>query len=82
MTEGQESTAASASAASQQPECLCGNIRRAFREAANMFLPPESAAKHFRQAQVEVWRGIRELVDLRIEHLSREPNKGTRVVVE
>ncbi len=76
MTEAQDT------ASSQQGECLCGNIRKAFQEAADAFLPPESAAKHFRQARVEVWRGIRELVDLRIEHLSRDQSKGTRVVVE
>jgi hypothetical protein len=77
MTEAQDTTFSAT-----YPECLCGNIRKAFRQAADAFLPPESAAKHFRQARVEVWRGIRELIDRRIEHLSRDQSNGTRVVVE
>ena len=77
MTEAQGTTSSA-----EYPECLCGNIRKAFRQAADAFLPPESAAKHFRQARVELWRGIRELVDLKIEHLSRDQSKGTHVVVE
>lgn len=63
-------------------ECFCGSVRNAFDKAADAFLPPEEARRHFRQARVEVWKGIRELVDLRISHLSREDAKGTRVVVE
>ena len=77
MTEAQDT-----SSSAKYPDCLCGNIRKAFRQAADAFLPPESAAKHFRQARVEVWRGIRELIDLKIEHLSRDQSKGTHVVVE
>jgi hypothetical protein len=37
---------------------------------------------HFRNARVEILKGIRSLIDSRIEHLSRNETKGTRVVVE
>jgi hypothetical protein len=37
---------------------------------------------HFRNARVEFLKGIRSLIDSRIEHLSRQETKGTRVVVE
>ena len=37
---------------------------------------------HFRNARVEFLKGIRSLIDSRIEHLSRAETKGTRVVVE
>ncbi len=37
---------------------------------------------HFRNARVEFLKGIRSLIDDRIERLSRHESKGTRVVVE
>ena len=63
-------------------ENVCATLRKAFVRATEAITPPEEACKHFRQARVEVWKGIRELVDLRIAHLSREETKGTRVTVE
>lgn len=63
-------------------DCLCGSIGNAFRTMADAFAPPENAARHFRDARKEVLLGIRELIDARIERLSRDPNKGSRVVVE
>ncbi len=44
--------------------------------------PVRRACDHFRQARIEVLKGIRELLDHRIEQLSRGPQKGTRVTVE
>jgi hypothetical protein len=43
---------------------------------------PNAAASHFRQARSEVLKGIREVIDHRIENLSRESRKGTRVPVD
>ena len=63
-------------------DCLCGTIGKAFRMAADAFGPPEAAAKHFRDARKEVLLGIREIIDLRIERLSRQDVKGARIVVE
>ncbi len=42
----------------------------------------EASRGHFRNARVEFLKGIRSLIDDRIEHLSREERKGTRVTVE
>ena len=78
-TEGTTSTKTDPRAGS---DCLCGTIGKAFRMAADAFGPPEAAAQHFRDARKEVLLGIRELIDARIEQLSRKGNKGTRIVVE
>lgn len=51
-------------------EAICDRIIDAFKEAANAFIPPETARKHFRESRVQFWLGIRELVDKRISHLS------------
>jgi hypothetical protein len=56
--------------------------RDAFTRLAHEFGPPERVIHHFRQARLEVLRGIRELIDYRIEKLSRSENKGTRITVE
>jgi hypothetical protein len=37
---------------------------------------------HFRNSRVEFWRGIRSLIDERIDRLSRHEQKGQRVTVE
>lgn len=43
----------------------------------------EATRDHFRTSRVEFLKGIRSLIDDRIEHLSREQSgKGTHVTVE
>ncbi len=78
MIEGQESTSGAAARAGN----LCEKVGKAFSEIASIFTPPEEAEKHFRQARVEMLRGVRELIDIRIANLSRSQSKGTHVVVE
>ncbi len=43
---------------------------------------PEETQEHFRNARVEVLKGIRSLLDARIEHLSQHTQKGTKLTVE
>lgn len=46
-------------------------------------LGPDSARRHFRNARIEFLKGMRELLDKRIEELSaHRENKGTKVAVE
>ena len=42
----------------------------------------EAGRGHFRNAHVEFLKGVRSLIDDRIEHLSHEERKGTHVTVE
>jgi hypothetical protein len=42
----------------------------------------EATHNHFRNSRVEFLKGLRALLDDRIEHLDREERKGTRVTVE
>jgi hypothetical protein len=43
----------------------------------------EATRDHFRTSRVEFLKGLRSLIDERIEHLSRnEEHKGTKVTVE
>ena len=43
---------------------------------------PEQTQEHFRTARIEVLKGIRSLLDARIERLSQHESKGTSVTVE
>ena len=43
---------------------------------------PEATQHHFRNSRVEFLKGLRSLIDDRIEHLSHEPRKGAHVTVE
>jgi len=58
--------------------CEAGETMERFMEA---FGPSEEATGHFRQSKVEFLKGLRSLLDDRIEDMTR-PKKGTRVVVE
>ena len=76
-------TASEQTQAKREANCFCGTIRKGLEEAAEMFLPPETACNHFREARIEFLRGIRDIVDQRIERLSRNKSAGgTRIVVE
>lgn len=45
-------------------------------------LAPPEAREHFKSAHVEALKGLRSLIDRRIERLSTEPKKGTSIKVE
>ena len=64
------------------PEDFCRQAGDAFRKLADLFTPPEEAEKHFRQARIEMLKGVRTLIDHRIETLSRSHARGTKITVE
>lgn len=51
-------------------------------EAMFDHLWPEETQKHFRAARVEALKGIRSLLDARIERLSKHSTEGTNITVE
>lgn len=76
-------TASEQTGTRKQPDCFCETIRRGIEEAIEMLVPPESARNHFREARLEILRGVREVIDHRIERVSRTKSTGgTRIVVE
>lgn len=42
----------------------------------------DATRNHFRNSRIEFLKGIRNLIDERINRLSRQESKGTRVTVE
>jgi hypothetical protein len=44
--------------------------------------PSPKVTEHFRNARIEVLKGLRQIIDNRIEHLSRSARPGQKIVVE
>ena len=44
--------------------------------------PPEEARRHFEAARVEFVKGLRAILDARIEHISKSKSKGEKIAVE
>ncbi len=63
-------------------DAFCDALRDGLHRAADSVTPPEAAIGHFREARVEFLRGIRELIDHRINRMSRAKSGGTNIVVE
>jgi hypothetical protein len=80
MSEAEQATTANARP-SAHIDTICDCIRNALEALSDAIRPPDAACGHFREARIEMLRGIRAIIDHRIEHLSRK-STGTRVVVE
>jgi hypothetical protein len=63
-------------------DAFCDTLRDNLRQAADAFTPPAAAMGHFRQSRIEFLMGVRELLNHRIDRMSREKNAGASVVVE
>jgi len=79
MTEQQQTAAASFGSAFNHARSACHELG----EAVTQFLGVSPEVKqHLTNSRVEFLKAIREVIDSRIEHLSNQPQKGTRVAVE
>jgi hypothetical protein len=62
-----------------QERCLCREIVDQFREA---FGVSPNVREHFTNSRIEFLKGIRAVIDSRIERLSNARQRGTRIAVE
>jgi len=76
MSETQEQTAVK-----EDVQCICMGSGPHLTDMLRK-LGPEAAWDHFRNARIEVLKGIRELIDQRIAALSRQEKKGTPIPVD
>ncbi len=61
---------------------VCSAFMNAFNELGRVMAPPENAERHFREARKQALMGLRELIDNRIQEMSRAETKGARVPVD
>lgn len=62
--------------------CFCAGAGPAMSEFLRKLGPPEGAKQHFDSARIEFLKGVRAMIDARIEKLSQTETKGTKVTVE
>ncbi len=63
--------------------CFCCQATEALGRVFSAFGPSSEATDHFRQSRVEFLKGIRKVLDDRIEQASRGSQpRGSRIVVE
>jgi hypothetical protein len=79
MEEKTTSAGTASQAAQHGPGCFFCNVALPLME----HYWSEATRDHFRNSRIEFLKGIRSLIDQRIEHLSKhEPQAGTHVTVE
>jgi hypothetical protein len=64
------------------PGCFFCSVAAPQIEAFIDHLWPENTREHFRNARVEMLKGVRSMLDARIERLSKHGQKGTKVTVD
>ncbi len=62
--------------------CLCQGAGPGITELLRRFGPPEESRRHFEAARLEFLKGLRALLDARIEQCSRARSKGEKIKVE
>ena len=62
-----------------QERCLCREVLEQVRQCLGM--SPE-VREHFTNSRIEFLKGIRAVIDSRIEHLSKASQRGTKIAVE
>ncbi len=62
--------------------CLCQGAGPVFTDLLRRLGPPEEARRHFEAARMEVLKGLRALLDARIEQRARRGRKGEKIEVE
>ena len=62
--------------------CMCGGCGPMTTRYLQAMLPGGDAADHFRKARLEMLKGFRALLDQRIESLSGNAGKGTKINID
>ena len=62
--------------------CLCMGTGPALSDLLRRLGPPEQARRHFETARLELLKGLRAILDARIEQVSKRGRKGEKIEVE
>jgi len=62
--------------------CLCMGAGPALSDLLRRLGPPPQARKHFETARLEMLKGLRAILDARIEQVSKRGRKGEKIEVE
>lgn len=62
--------------------CVCQGLGPALTEFLRRIGPPTDARRHFDSARVEFLKGLRAILDARIQQVSGAKSKGEKINVE
>jgi hypothetical protein len=62
--------------------CLCQGAGPALTEFLRRLGPPGEARQHFETARLEILKGLRTMLDARIEQVAKSDRKGKKIAVE
>jgi hypothetical protein len=62
-----------------QERCVCREVMDHLQQALGV---PDNVREHFVNSRIEFLKGIRAIIDSRIEHLSKTTPHGTKIAVE
>ena len=79
MNEAQQTQSTGPSHAYAHARCACRDLTEAVSELLG-FSP--SVKQHLHNSRIEFLKALREVIDARIDHLSGQAQKGTKVAVE
>ena len=66
----------------KQGPCVCQGIGPVLTDVLRRLGPPEQAREHFDAARIEFLKGLRALLDARIERISKSKARGEKIKVE
>lgn len=68
----------------QQHQCWCEGLGEEFSRMASRLGPSEEVQGHFRTARMEFLKGLRAMIDERIEKASRaqQASKGSTITID
>jgi hypothetical protein len=62
--------------------CVCQGAGPLVSEFLRRIGPPHEARRHFEAARIEFLKGLRALIDARIEQISKSEAKGQKISVQ
>lgn len=65
-----------------QGACLCQGVGPAISDFLRRLTPSTEARRHFETARIEILKGLRAVLDARIEQISKPNRKGEKIPVE
>lgn len=63
-------------------DCLCQGLGPGLSDLLRRLGPPEQAREHFETARIEILKGLRAIIDARIQQVSKRRDKGQKIQVE
>jgi hypothetical protein len=62
--------------------CLCQGVGPLLSDLLRRLGPPEEARSHFETARLEILKGLRAILDARIDQVAKRSSRGEKIEVQ